>query len=124
MISNQEHYINLSTRKRDGTFVQTPVWFAQEEKTNDYYIYSFKNAGKVKRIRNVPDIKVATCNFSGKLKGDWIDARADLIDESEIIKFAYSILKSKYGIRFRIVDFFSWIVGRYYRRQIIRFSIY
>jgi hypothetical protein len=30
MISNQEKYINLSTRKRDGSFVATPVWFAQE----------------------------------------------------------------------------------------------
>ena len=68
-------------------------------------------------------MKVATCNFSGKLEGDWIDARADLIDESENIKFAYSLLRGKYGIRFRIGDFFSWIVGNYYRRQIIRLSI-
>jgi len=80
MISNQEHYINQSTRKRDGSIVNTPVWFAQEGETNNYYIYSLKKAGKVKRIRNFPDVKVAPCNFSGKLEGNWIDARADLID--------------------------------------------
>ena len=123
MISNQEHYINLSTRKREGSFVNTPVWFAQEGETDNYYVYSLRKAGKVKRIRNFPDVRVAPCNFSGKLKGDWIDATADLIDESENIKFAYSLLRGKYGIRFRIGDFFSWIVGNYYRRQIIRFSI-
>ena len=43
MISNQEHYINLSTRKRDGGFVNTPVWFAQEGETDNYYVYSLKD---------------------------------------------------------------------------------
>ena len=123
MISDQDHYIYLSTQKRDGSFVNTPVWFAQEREADNYYVYSLRKAGKVKRIRNFPDVRVATCNFSGKLKGDWIDARADLIDESENVKIAYSLLRGKYGIRFRIGDFFSWIIGNYYRRQIIRLCI-
>ena len=123
MISNREHYINLSTRKRDGSFVNTPVWFAQEGETNNYYVYSLDNSGKVKRIRNFPDVKVATCKFSGKRKSDWVDAKADLVDESENIKTAYECLRNKYGIRFRVGDFFSWIKGTYHRRQIIRFSI-
>ena len=123
MISNRENYINLSTRKRDGSFVNTPVWFAQEGETNNYYVYSLNNSGKVKRIRNFPDVKVSTCNFSGKLKGNWVDAKADLVDEPETTKVAYSVLRKKYGIRFRVGDFFSWIKGTYHRRQIIRFSI-
>ena len=123
MISNRENYINLSTRKRDGSSVNTPVWFAQEGETNNYYVYSLDNSGKVKRIRNFPDVKVATCKFSGKRKSDWIGAKADLVDEPENIKVAYSCLRKKYGIRFRVGDFFSWIKGTYHRRQIIRFSI-
>ena len=123
MISNREHYINLSTRKRDGSFVNTPVWFAQEGETNNYYVYSLNNSGKVKRIRNFPDVKVATCNFCGKLKGNCVDANSNLVDESENIKTAYESLRKKYGIRFRVGDFFSWLKGTYHRRQIIRFSI-
>ena len=123
MISNRENYINLSTRKRDGSFVNTPVWFVQEKETNNYYVYSLNNSGKVKRIRNFPDVKVATCNFSGKLKGNWVDANANLVDESGNIKTAYACLRKKYGIKFRIGDFFSWIKGTYHKRQIIRFSI-
>ena len=123
MISNRENYINLSTRRRDGSFVNTPVWFAQEGETNNYYVYSLDNSGKVKRIRNFPDVKVATCNFSGKLKGNWVDANANLVDKPENIKTAYTCLRKKYGIKFRIGDFFSWIKGTYHKRQIIRFSI-
>ena len=123
MISNREHYINLSTRKRDGSFVNTTVWFAQEGETNDYYVFSLKNVGKIKRIRNFPEVKVGICTFSGKPKGGWAYAMADLVDEPETTKVAYSILRKKYGIRFRIGDFFSWIKGTYHKRQIIRFSI-
>ncbi len=71
MISNQEKYINLSTRKKD----------------------------------------------------DWTYAIAGLVDEPETTKVAYSILRKKYGIRFRIGDLFSWIKGTYHKRQIIRFSL-
>ena len=123
MISNRENYINLSTRKRDGSFVNTPVWFAQEGDTNNYYVYSLKNVGKVKRIRNYPEVKVGICTYSGKPKGSWSYALADLVDEPENTKVAYSVLRKKYGIKFRIGDFFSWIKGTYHQRQIIRFSI-
>ena len=123
MISNQENYINLSTRKRDGSFINPPVWFAQEGDTNNYYVYSLKNVGKVKRIRNFPEVKVGICTYSGKPKGGWFYAIADLVDEPENTKVAYSVLRKKYGIKFRIGDFFSWIKGTYHRRQIIRFSI-
>ena len=123
MISNQEQYINLSTQKRDGRFVNTPVWFSQEGETNNYYIFSMKNAGKIKRIRNFSDVKVASCTGLGKLKIDWMDAKTELIDEPEKIKFSFSVLRSKYGFRFKISDCFSKIFGRYHKRQIIKFSI-
>ena len=122
-ISSQERYINLSTRKRDGSYVNTPVWFAQEGDTNKYYVYSLRNVGKVKRIRNFPEVKVGICTYSGKPKGGWFYAIADLVDEPENTKVAYSVLRKKYGIKFRIGDFFSWIKGTYHKRQIIKFSI-
>ena len=64
-ISSQERYINLSTRKRDGSYVNTPVWFAQEGDTNKYYVYSLRNVGKVKRIKNFPEVKVGICTYRG-----------------------------------------------------------
>ncbi len=93
MIPNQEEYISLATQKRDGSFVNTPVWFAQEGATNIYYVYSLKNVGKVKRIRNFPEVKVGICTYSGKPKGGWFYAIADLVDEPENTKVAYSVLR-------------------------------
>ena len=40
MISDKEKYINLSTQKKDSTSVNTPVWFAQDEDKNSFYVFS------------------------------------------------------------------------------------
>jgi hypothetical protein len=44
-----QKYLNLESVKRDGTPVQTPVWFAEAQSV--LYVYTLANAGKVKRIR-------------------------------------------------------------------------
>lgn len=123
LISNREKYVSLSTRKRDGSVVNTPVWFVFDDKTNSYYFYTQRNTGKVKRIMNFPQLQVVPCNAFGKLKGDWIDATADLINDSGRKKIAYSLLRKKYGIFFRIGDCLSWISRNYNRRQIVMFKI-
>ena len=123
MISNRENYINLATRKRDGSFVNTAVWFAQDGETNNYYVFSLKAVGKVRRIRNFPEVKVGLCTFNGKLKAGWANAVAALVDDPAITTLAYATLRMKYGIKMRIGDFFSWIKGTYHQRQIIRFRL-
>ena len=49
-------YLSLSTQKRDGSWVDTPVWFAKNN--DDFYLFSEGKAGKVKRIRNFSDVKI------------------------------------------------------------------
>jgi len=123
MFSGSDHYISLSTRKRNGKFVDTPVWFACETEGHRIYIYTVKNSGKVKRIRNFSDVQVAKCNVVGKINGSWIKAHAALIDEEQEITTAFYLLKKKYGYRFLIANLCSRIVGNYHRRQIIRCDI-
>jgi PPOX class probable F420-dependent enzyme len=55
-----QKYPNLESVKRDGTPVQTPVWFAEDRGV--LYVYTLANAGKVKRIRRHPRIRFATCS--------------------------------------------------------------
>ena len=101
--ANQK-YLNLETYKKSGQGVQTPVWFAENKGL--FYIYSLANAGKVKRIRNNPKVKIAPCDFRGKLKGVWIEAKARMGegDESEL---AHRLLNKKYGLMKRIGNFVS-----------------
>ena len=34
-ISSQEHYVDISTQKRDNDYVITSVWFSQEARRSD-----------------------------------------------------------------------------------------
>ena len=123
MISDKEKYVNLSTQKKDGSFVNTPVWFAQDGDKNDFYIFSAGEAGKVKRIRNFSSVKVAICDFKGNLRGEWISAQAELIDEEDSKIRAYRQLHKKYGFTIKVFDFFSKLFGKYNQRQLIKFKI-
>ena len=102
-LENQK-YLSLETYRKDGRAVATPVWFAEE--AGVFYIYSLADAGKVKRIRNNPRVRIAPCDVRGKLKGSWVDAEALIMDESGA-EYGHKLLNQKYGLLKRIGDFFS-----------------
>jgi len=70
MIPNEIHgqqYISLTTFRRSGVAVPTPIWFA--ERDGKLYVKTRNDSGKFKRIRNNPRVKVAPCTMRGKITG-------------------------------------------------------
>jgi uncharacterized protein len=92
--ANQK-YLNLETFKKDGTGVATPLWFAEHEGT--IYVYTLANTWKVKRIRNNSRVRIAPCDFRGKLKGDWLDAQARIVTADTEEQLGHRLLDKKYG---------------------------
>ena len=81
--ANQQ-YLNLGSYKRDGSPVQTPVWFAEDDGT--LYIYTLANAGKVKRIRRNLRVRIAPCTMRGNVTGQWGEAKAHIVTVSLCIR--------------------------------------
>lgn len=123
MIIAKNHYINLSTQKRNGSFVNTPVWFACGSVTSDLYVYTVRDSGKVKRIRNFCDVRIAHCNVIGRLRGPWMGAKAYFVNDETEVKYAYSVLRQKYRWRFFIADICSKIARNFKHRQIIKLKM-
>ena len=96
-----ERYLNLETYRRTGQAVATPVWFVVDG--GIIYVYSLANAGKVKRIRNNPRVRIAPCDVRGALKGAWVDATARVVEEREAAA-AQRLLVEKYGWQKRLFD--------------------
>jgi hypothetical protein len=107
-------YISLETYRRNGAGVHTPVWFAEADGT--FYVYSLAEAGKVKRVRTTPRVRVAPCDLRGNLKGDWIEGEARLVDGDED-KRGHALLNQKYWPWKSLGNFLSWLLGR--RRAIL-----
>ena len=89
-----QRYLNLESCKRDGTPVQTPVWFAEEHGV--LYVYTLANAGKVKRIRRNPRIRIAPCTMRGPVTGPWVEAEATIVDATTAAH-GHALLRHKYG---------------------------
>lgn len=113
-------YFNLKTQKKNGTFVDTPVWFVRAPEAGAYHVFANVSSGKVKRIRNFEAVQVALCNWQGKLLGEWKPGQAELVAESDAI---YDAFRAKYRMTFRVFDFFSKLFGKHKERQIIRVVI-
>jgi hypothetical protein len=104
-----QKYINLETFRKNGQGVRTPVWFAGEPEDGapeKLYVYSTANSGKAKRIRNNPRVRVAPCDMRGKLLGEWIDARAEIVTGEEA-EHGMKLLNKKYFPWRQLLGFFS-----------------
>ena len=112
------NYISLATRKRSGDWVATPVWFAPAG--GSYYVFSAGNAGKVKRLRNFSESRIAPCTMSGTVTGDWADTHAFVLEGKEDCATALKALRDKYGWQMLMADFFSSLTGKMGRRKYIR----
>jgi hypothetical protein len=113
--------IALVTFRRSGKAVVTPVWFAARD--GKLYVFSAGNAGKVKRLRNNPSIRIAPCSVRGTIRGAWIEGRACRVDDRERIRTAYKALRRKYGWQMWLADFFSRLSGRIDQRAILELEV-
>lgn len=93
-------FISLTTFRKDGTPVPTTVWFAREG--DDVIVGTASEAGKVKRIRNNPEVTMERSNYRGHTKGGTIYAGAAVILDGDDAAPAHEILKRKYGWQWRL----------------------
>ena len=97
-----QKYINLETYRKDQTPVKTPVWFII--KNDQIHITTKETTGKVKRLRNNPNARIAVCSMKGDVKSDWIDVKAKkIVDEGDIEKIV-KLRKKKYGFYARLIS--------------------
>jgi PPOX class probable F420-dependent enzyme len=88
-------YISLATFRKTGVAILTPVWFAEED--GKLYVFTNPNSGKVKRIRNNPEVRVAPSTIRGRIIGPEFPARARVM-ASEEFSHARQLLRRKYWL--------------------------
>jgi uncharacterized protein len=75
-------YVSLTTFRKDGTAVATPVWLAVDG--DEVFIVSDADAWKVKRIRRDGHVSVAVCDLRGQIAPDALRAEgtARVLDDA------------------------------------------
>jgi PPOX class probable F420-dependent enzyme len=81
----------LTTYKRDGTPVATPVTIAVER--DHAYVRTWDGAWKAKRMRNNPAVVVAPATIRGRPTGEPISAQSRLLEGAEAKHAARAIAR-------------------------------
>jgi PPOX class probable F420-dependent enzyme len=97
----KQKYLSLTTFRRTGAAVATPVWFARRGEI--VYVYSAASAGKVKRIRNTPRVQLAVCTLRGRVTGPTIGGVARIVTDPQEQARAKAALDAKYWMARRLL---------------------
>jgi len=103
-------YINLTTFRKSGVAVPTPVWFVQIG--DKLYVYTDPGSGKAKRIRLNGRARVAPSDARGTPLAEFLPARARLVQDEAQRKAIRQAFARKYGLRFQAFDLIGRLRGR------------
>lgn len=92
----RQRTVLLTTRKRDGTTVGTPVNIAVGSDGRAYF-RTWASSGKAKRMRNFPQVWIAPCTMRGKPTGGQLQANTRLLTGPDAAVAAQAIA-AKYPI--------------------------
>ncbi|MDC3376763.1 PPOX class F420-dependent oxidoreductase [Candidatus Nanopelagicales bacterium] len=93
-------YLSLTTFKKDGSAVATPVWVARDG--DELVVITDATSGKARRIRNNSSVRLAPCDMRGQVTGSSVDGSAQLTDSTGTKSVAAQV-KRKYGLAFSAI---------------------
>jgi PPOX class probable F420-dependent enzyme len=94
-------YLNVTSYKRDGTGVATPVWFVADGMR--LLALTDLHSPKVRRMRRNPRVLVASCRADGKLRGVPVPARVEVLTDIPDLEGVQQLLRERYKISYRLV---------------------
>ncbi len=107
----RQTYLSLTTFRRDGTPVPTPVWVVSEG--DQLLVTTMTATGKVKRVRRTPAVRLSPCDRRGKVAegAPVVVGRAQVRTDAATLDRLEELLAGKYGLTFRAIRLLS-VLGR------------
>ena len=92
-----ERFISLTTYRRTGAAVSTPVWVAREG--DALVVTTPADSGKVKRLRHTPRVEMRPCGRTGKVRdgAPVVAGQVEIVDQDQP-----QLFRRKYGLEYRL----------------------
>ena len=103
-----QKYISLTTFRKNGQAVATPVWFGEEDEK--LFAMTRSISGKFKRVRNNPQVRVAACTIRGAITGPGLVATARILPVEEHGRARKAINRKYWAAR---IPFLWWRTDAY-----------
>ena len=94
-------YALLRSFRRDGTPVDTPIWFALD---GDAVLFRTKVGPKTGRLTTRPDVELTACDYRGRVRpgATTVTGRATILSGADARR-ANHVLRKRYGWQWNIV---------------------
>ena len=104
-----EDFVSLTTFRKSGEPVSTPVWIAREG--DALIVTTPESSGKVKRLRNSGRVQLRPSSRMGKVAegAPAYDAVAAIVDDPAVVERMGQTFLAKYRLEYRIL---LWIESR------------
>lgn len=104
-------YVSITTRKRSGETVSSPVWIAPLGDGRLGFTTGGAS-GKVKRIRNFPDVELQPCDARGRvLPGSRAVLATARVVEGAALEPVEAAIRRKYGWQFALINAVGTVRG-------------
>ena len=115
-------YISLTTFKRDGSPVATPVWIAGSN--GSYEFTTGDKAWKTRRLLNNSSVRVEVCDLRGRAKPNATvyEGTGEVRASPNAVAATERALAAKYGWQFKatkLVDGFKARFGRAAKQEVV-----
>lgn len=96
------HFILLTTYRKNGEGVGTPVWVARDG--DSLVVFTPSGTAKLKRLRHTSRVEVVECGRQGKVAQDAVPMAATAAIETDqgTVEHVAGLLKAKYGLEYRL----------------------
>ena len=94
-------YVSVTSFKRDGTGVATPVWFVSDG-TRLYALTDARSA-KVRRMRRDPKVLIASCRPDGRLRRAPVPAHVEVLTATPDLDRVQRLLRDRYKVSYRVI---------------------
>lgn len=118
MSLGNEKYLLLTTFRRNGTPVPTPVWAVPlDDGTIGFWTSS--GSGKAKRLAHTAEVTIQPCDMKGNVTDgtEPTDATAMVVSGSEMDEISRKV-KEKYGFMTKLTKFLGTIGGIVKRNRV------
>ena len=107
-----EKFVSLTTFKKDGTAVASPMWIGRDG--DHLFFWTPVDSWKAKRARNNPGVTLVACSRGGKVREGAapVSGVAEVITEPATVERLAGVIRRKYGFEFVIVTFIERILAR------------
>jgi PPOX class probable F420-dependent enzyme len=107
-----EKFVSLTTFKKDGTAVATPMWLGRDG--DHLFVWTPADSWKAKRAKNNPRVVLVPSGRFGKVRegAHPVDGVAEVITEPATVQRLAGVIRRKYGLEFFIVTFIERLLAR------------